>query len=270
MQPTSQGTPLLLGAVVQQAHIGERGALLKVRKPGETSWIVLVAGRGAGITLERAQRPSGARGWTRLEGFRVAWLRDDAVGLARGEERARIAAAATVTATIAPEAWGAEPEGVALATDRERWLAKGRALATDAAKDALASKRADAARAIKKATQRLARRAEAVRGDLAKMKEAEAMAAQLPWLVAEASKAPRGARSLQVTDWSSGEARTIEVPLDPSKPARAQVEAMFQRARRLKHGWRRSARSPRGSRAPRGRRRSTRRSPRRGRWRRRT
>jgi predicted ribosome quality control (RQC) complex YloA/Tae2 family protein len=68
------------------------------------------------------------------------------------------------------------------------------------------------------------------------MKEAEAIAAQLPWLVAEASKAPRGARSLQVTDWSTGEARTIEVPLDPSKPARAQVEAMFQRARRLKQG----------------------------------
>ena len=39
-----------------------------------------------------------------------------------------------------------------------------------------------------------------------------------------------------MTDWSSGEAKTVELPLDPAKPARVQVEAMFQRARRLKLG----------------------------------
>jgi predicted ribosome quality control (RQC) complex YloA/Tae2 family protein len=51
-----------------------------------------------------------------------------------------------------------------------------------------------------------------------------------------AAPPPRGAKSLAVTDWSTGEARVIEVPLDPAKPARDQVQAMFQRARRLKLG----------------------------------
>jgi hypothetical protein len=235
MQPSSQGA-LLFGAVVQQAHIGERGALLKVRQPGATSWVVVVAGRGVGMSAEKAPKPAGAPSWTRLEGFRVAWLRDDGVGLARGDERARIAVGATLSVTVAPDAWDPTPAEIALAEDRDAWLAKGGVLATSAAADALAARRTEAARALKKATQRLARRADAVRGDLAKMKDAEAMAQHLPWLVAEASRVPRGARSIKVTDWSTGEAREIEFPLDPAKPARAQVDAMFQRARRLKQG----------------------------------
>src|SRR5208282_4653614 len=95
---------------------------------------------------------------------------------------------------------------------------------------------AAASRAVKRAVTKIARRVEAVRGDLARMGDADALASRAQWLVAEAARAPRGARSLSVIDWSSGEAQTIEVPLDPAKPARAQVEAMFQRARRLKLG----------------------------------
>ena len=73
---------------------------------------------------------------------------------------------------------------------------------------------------------------------MARIGDAESLAARAQWLVAEASRAPRGARMLTVTDWSTGEAKTLEVPLDPSKPARIQVDAMFQRARRLKLGGR--------------------------------
>ena len=90
--------------------------------------------------------------------------------------------------------------------------------------------------AIERGLSKVERRIAATRGDLARLGEAETIAAQAQWLVAEASRAPRGARSLKVTDWTTGEPRTLEVPLDPSKPARAQVEAMFQRARRLKRG----------------------------------
>src|ERR1019366_5128548 len=52
----------------------------------------------------------------------------------------------------------------------------------------------------------------------------------------EAARAPRGARSIAVTDWSSGEAKIIELPLDPARSAREQVLALFKKARRIKRG----------------------------------
>jgi predicted ribosome quality control (RQC) complex YloA/Tae2 family protein len=39
-----------------------------------------------------------------------------------------------------------------------------------------------------------------------------------------------------VTDWSSGEAKVIELPLDPARSAREQVLALFKKARRIKRG----------------------------------
>src|SRR5260370_1147891 len=53
---------------------------------------------------------------------------------------------------------------------------------------------------------------------------------------AAAARAPRGATKLVVTDWSSGEAVKVEVPLDPARGAREQVDAMFKRAKRLRLG----------------------------------
>ncbi len=129
-----------------------------------------------------------------------------------------------------------EGAGTAGEDEREAWHRKGAELARDLVEDELAERRTEASRAVKRAVLRLTRRVEAVRGDLARIGDAEGLAQRAQWLVAEAARAPRGARSLKVTDWSSGEAKTIEVPLDPAKPARAQVDAMFQRARRLKLG----------------------------------
>ena len=37
-------------------------------------------------------------------------------------------------------------------------------------------------------------------------------------------------------DWSTGEARTVTLKLDPARGAREQIDAMFRRARRLKEG----------------------------------
>src|SRR5690606_1526804 len=47
---------------------------------------------------------------------------------------------------------------------------------------------------------------------------------------------PRGATELVVTDWSTGEPVPMTVPLDPSKTAKEQVDAMFKRAKRLRLG----------------------------------
>jgi len=89
---------------------------------------------------------------------------------------------------------------------------------------------------VSRAAVRFDRRAEAIRRDLARIDEAAAWAGRASWLVAEAARAPRGATALRVADWSTGEERTIELPLDPAKPARAQVEALFHEARRLRKG----------------------------------
>lgn len=91
-------------------------------------------------------------------------------------------------------------------------------------------------REITRAAVRLEKRVKAVEADLVKIDEASASASQASWLVAAAAKAKRGATSLTISDWSSGEERQIVFPLDPAKTAKEQVDAMFQRARRLRAG----------------------------------
>src|ERR1035441_95000 len=90
--------------------------------------------------------------------------------------------------------------------------------------------------ALSRAIARLDRRIDAVRGDLERAAGAHETARGAQLFVAEASRAPRGAKRLVAVDWSSGESGEIEMKLDPAKPARAQLDAAFQRARRLKEG----------------------------------
>ena len=91
-------------------------------------------------------------------------------------------------------------------------------------------------RELARAIVRLSKRVKAVNLDLAKIAEAESLARLAPWIVPAAAKARRGAKSLAFSDWSSGEAKNIEIPLDPAKSPKEQVDAMFARARRLRAG----------------------------------
>jgi predicted ribosome quality control (RQC) complex YloA/Tae2 family protein len=90
--------------------------------------------------------------------------------------------------------------------------------------------------ALTKARRRLQRRVEAIRGDIARGAEAEALATTARWFVAEASRALRGTRELTVTDWSTGEPRPLTFQLDPAKLPRDQIEAVFAHARRMQKG----------------------------------
>jgi predicted ribosome quality control (RQC) complex YloA/Tae2 family protein len=96
--------------------------------------------------------------------------------------------------------------------------------------------RLESAKSVGKARRRLQRRAEAIEGDIARGVEATALAEQARWFVVEASRAGRGARELSVTDWTAGEPRRITFRLDPAKPPRDQIEAVFARARRIQKG----------------------------------
>jgi predicted ribosome quality control (RQC) complex YloA/Tae2 family protein len=86
----------------------------------------------------------------------------------------------------------------------------------------------------------VARRVEAVRGDLTKMGAAQAAAETARLFVVEAARAPRGTRELRAADWSrvspNGEPEMVAMRLDPAKPPQAQLDAIFNRARRLKEG----------------------------------
>ncbi|MDB4935787.1 MAG: Fibronectin/fibrinogen-binding protein [Labilithrix sp.] len=146
--------------------------------------------------------------------------------------------AGRVVVTDAATPRGARPfvEVLDDAVARGELEARGITLAKALADDAVEVHRVDLLRMLEKARQRIERRRAAVREDLAKIAQANAIAAQAQWLVGEAARAPRGATKLVVTDWSSGEAVPMEVPLDPAKSAREQVEAMFKRAKRLKLG----------------------------------
>ncbi|MFO0561282.1 MAG: NFACT RNA binding domain-containing protein [Polyangiales bacterium] len=88
-----------------------------------------------------------------------------------------------------------------------------------------------AVRAAKSATER---RGEAVRGDLARLESVERLQKIGRLLLAQGAKVARGAKSATLDDWEEG--GTIEVKLDPAKPAKAQAETFFAKARRYQRG----------------------------------
>jgi predicted ribosome quality control (RQC) complex YloA/Tae2 family protein len=260
-------------AVVQRVDVTSEVVVLRLRLPGRTVFLVIVAAaqaRGIGLVLERPFRggpPPGTpapvsekRRWrSRLEGAHIEALGEREVLLAGGEGRFRVAIAASPAAVTLEEAGdmappleprasasgpeprasasGPELDGGEIFTELEEALvARGETLVEALTSGAIGARRGELARALARASKRIERRIAAVEEDLSRIEQASAIAAQASAFVAEAARAPRGARSLTAMDWSSGEPRPIELSLDPARPAREQLDAMFKRARRLKQG----------------------------------
>ncbi len=100
----------------------------------------------------------------------------------------------------------------------------------------LDAERAALLSAVRRAHARAARRASAIVSDLERIAEARALAAHAAWIVSAVAKVPRGARAMEYVDWSSGEAVTRSIPLDPARSARAQIDDVFRKAKRLRDG----------------------------------
>jgi predicted ribosome quality control (RQC) complex YloA/Tae2 family protein len=244
--------PLLLaGAAVQRVDAAPGILVLRARAPGETRYVVLAAGRrqeAVGVLADRpwkgAALPGGSvpagekqRLRARIEGARVEAVGPRWIRLRAGEATLAVEAGADGAVGLREVADGEDvPADAALAADEEAWLAAGDRLARDLGERAIQARQQDLGRALARARARVARRVEAVRGDLARIGEADGIAARAALFVAAASRAPRGADHLEVTDWSTGEPRSVTLPLDPARPAREQIDAMFKRARRLKQG----------------------------------
>lgn len=241
-------------AHVQEAACAERVVVLKVRVPGLTSFVMVGASRGglfgAGLLSPDARRelwggrlPPGADRQRAREDA-LAGARVTAIGAGevfidqRGSVRVVQVEGGRVVVTDSPRGVPADAAHFASLSDEQRASleARGRQLAAAIAADALEVRRAAIAKTLERALQRIERRREAIRGDLGKIERADQIASQAQWLIAEAARAPRGAMKLVVTDWSTGQAVPIEVPLDPSKTPKDQVAAMFKRAKRLRLG----------------------------------
>jgi hypothetical protein len=237
----------LVGARVQRVTLNPAGerevALLQVRVPGETVHVVVASGLGVG-TLDPALRkrvrsrlsgvPAAAQAtWrTRLDGARL-------VGVSARELRFQRELPLCVRdegRSLALESDVAESsiegDSLSLGVLAER----GRRIVAELERTGADERRASLGRALARAIARIERRAERIRGDIEKMNRSQAAAEHARSFVSEAARAPRGARVLKAVDWSSGEAREIELPLDPAKGAREQIDIIFKRARRLKDG----------------------------------
>jgi predicted ribosome quality control (RQC) complex YloA/Tae2 family protein len=193
---------------VRAARMGAREvALLELRVPGETRYVVVAEGLGVGVLggIERARLKEAMTGAAKPAQARAVALADEA---ARGLE------------------------GV----EREELLARGARIVEEVAHGQARSRREALRRALARAIARVERRIDAVRGDLARAEGADTLAQRAQIFVVEAGRAPRGASKLVAIDWSSGEAQPTELKLDPARGAREQLDALFKRARRLKEG----------------------------------
>jgi predicted ribosome quality control (RQC) complex YloA/Tae2 family protein len=243
-------------AYVQEASSSERVVLLKVRAilahgtsrdENWTAWIV-VARTGVGLLSPDARRetwgaklpPGAIRQRAREESLTGATVlalgTREAFIDQRGDPRVVRAIGDRVVVTDDRPPADARPFAALSADERRVLEARGLEIAAAAAADALSARQDEAIRILDRAAARIERRQGAIRGDLAKIAQADRIAAQAQWLVGEAAKTPRGATKLVVTDWSTGEPVPLEIPLDPAKSAKAQVAAMFKRAKRLRLG----------------------------------
>ncbi len=239
-------------ALVQEADCSERIVVLKVRVPGRTSHLIVASPRlgkpGAALISAAMRRdawgarlpPGAIRQRARedaLANVEVVALTDREVCILQsGNPRVIRAESSRVVVTDGPVPAQAGRFLDLTEDSRVELETRGAELLRAVGESAVSDRRTEAARVLDKALQRIERRREAIQGDLAKIDDADRIAAQAQWLIAEAGRAPRGARELTVTDWSTGEPAVLTVALEPSKPAKDQVLAMFKRAKRLRLG----------------------------------
>lgn len=255
--PLAPASALLAGATVQKIDIATDLAVLRLRVQGATFFLVIASGRagplvgvtrakpfkGAGIfSKEGTALPLGEkiRVRTRLEGAKVVGITEQRALFAREDGASMVieGSAAPGARVVMREARAGDDRGdaSARAEDLELWCARGEELVRGFGEGAVEARRIALARSLTRATAKIERRIKAIRADRDRLIDADRLAEQAASFVAAAARAPRGARSLTVTDWSSGEPRSIELALDPAKTAREQLDAMFKRAKRLKLG----------------------------------
>lgn len=255
------GPPSAPSGIVQRVDAAPNVVVLEVRVPGRTSLVIVAAPKMAPIAAEGASvgllikdtrqavwgarlPPAARRTRARedaLHGARVLALGVNDVAIEQGgaPRVVRAQGGRVVITDEDPASKRVAARGdffTASDAARATWEAHGKALAEALAAEATDQHREELARVLQRARAKIIRRREAIEADLSRIADADRIASRAEWLVAEASRTPRGATKMVVTDWSTGEAVPFEIPLDPARRAREQVEAMFKRAKRLRLG----------------------------------
>jgi predicted ribosome quality control (RQC) complex YloA/Tae2 family protein len=96
--------------------------------------------------------------------------------------------------------------------------------------------RAETLRAIQSQRKRLLRRRDAITADLARIDVAHEQARVAALAVPTIKSVARGATSVAVTDYATGEPVTCVVALDPTRAPRETLDRIFRNARRLRNG----------------------------------
>ena len=230
----------LLGALVQRAHRDASAAVLELRVPGQTYVLALTAGPlkepRLGLSKDAEARTAWRSGLPRdkcLEGMNVrSWGAHHVELVDRATEKTRLLLAREHALVRLRD----ESVLDSAAPGLDEMLAAGAQSHAGLVQAALRGAQHEA-RALLLGTEiKAKKRAARVREDIARMQHTRALATLGPWLIAEAKKLPRGARELVGTDWSTGEAVELRLPLDPAKPAAAQVLALFEKAKRMARG----------------------------------
>jgi hypothetical protein len=240
-------------AMVQEADVGDLVAVLKAREPGATRIVVLSAmkGHAACLVIDAETRrsafggrvPKGiptdkARG-AELVGAKLVGRGPRHLSLVLSSGQPARLDARSGRVLLARDVAPLEGETPLTSLDGptlEVYAEEARAHLPALAELGLTLRKEAWVKAIARARTRLERRATAIEGDLERISATEALAAKAAWLIPAAKSAKRGQTSLEVDDWSTGEAVRLVVPLDPAKPASVQIEAIFRKAKRLKIG----------------------------------
>jgi predicted ribosome quality control (RQC) complex YloA/Tae2 family protein len=103
-------------------------------------------------------------------------------------------------------------------------------------KESVDALRVETERVIRARRKRLVRRQEAIRGDLARLQEAEDDARLAALAVPTLGRVARGSKTVAVVDYASGEPVTRSLAIDPAVTPKEALDKVFQRARRLRKG----------------------------------
>ncbi len=230
---------------VRVVWLGDREvAFLEVRVPGETLHLVCAAGMGVGAMSANGRErlrevlrgatatPAQIHWRSRFEGAAAR------VGLAALEFAREGRLVRATTGDRGERSLRLEDGALAeeLVADRTALDERGATIADALAVVGAEDRRAALRRALTRAIARVGRRADAVKGDLAKIEDADALAQRAQLFVAEAGRAPRGTERLRAIDWTTGEAVAIDLAIDPARSAKDHLDGLFRRARRLKEG----------------------------------
>lgn len=222
----------LSGAIVQKVErLAPECVLLSIREPGRTAFVIVLGGDKP--MVGEIDRPIGKtaadamimRMRRLLEGGRVVGVGAHRVLVRRGDEKVALVAAPNGVVVQENAELSDFVEGVDARGAFASYLAEREA-----------RRRREIVAAIEAQRKKLRRRLEAIAGDLAKIARADEWQAQGTLLITNQHAIARGASSVTVDDWSSGEALAVTIAIDPSKSAKENADALFHRARRMKKG----------------------------------